>query len=189
MIATDRSPHIAQPLLNRQDGSVRTWMADAAEDESLLASAVAVVQFARTERGRLHPDHPRRLVNDAVWFLTERGSPSRKYQLRYRTPAALLLQQQLTATAAAAQLAHEHVHERRHVVAKLLADEPVDVFGVLAGARACVVTRAEHHELGLTGARGWARYLAAGIVPIDLVTGEQVDVAALTADDPLNQLP
>jgi len=104
--------------------------------------------------------------------------------LRYRTPAALRLQQEMTATAAAAHLAHEHVHERRVVVAALLADEPVDVLGVLGAARACVVTRAEHRELGSTGEHGWLRYLAAGIVPLDLSTGAPVDLAALAADDP-----
>jgi len=92
------------------------WVQDAEEDEALLSSAVAGVEFARSERNGLHPRHPSRLINDAIWFLTERGSPSRKYRLRDRTPAALQLQQALGMSGALPQLAHEPCrdHATRH---------------------------------------------------------------------------
>jgi len=162
--------------------AMKKWVADPAEDERLLASAVAVVDFARTSPA-LHSDHPRRLVSEALWFWTERGSPVRKYQIRYRTPAALEMQMTLGMTAAAKHLAHEHVHQRRTVVARLLQPD-ADVRSTLLAAQACVVTREEHVQLeAYKHLDGWVRYREAGIVPLDLETREPLDLADLVAAD------
>jgi len=158
------------------------WPDDATEDERRFKSSLALVNFARTSAD-LHPDHRRRLLNEAIWFWTERGSPSRKYKLRYRTAAAIELQKSRGFTKAAKSLAHEHVHERASSVAKLLVLTN-DASDTLHSMRACVVTRDEHSRLtAQSHAAGWARYVAAGIVPIDMNTGEPMDLdAAMEAD-------
>lgn len=158
------------------------WVRDAAEDERLLASAVALIEFARS-CSALHPRHPRRLVSEAIWFWTERGTPANKYRLRYRTPAAIEHQSTLGHSAAAKFLAHEHVHERAGLIAKFL-DPATDVRATLLASHACVVTREEHALLtAQKHVTGWARYEAAGILPVDLVNNESVDLAELMLAD------
>lgn len=162
--------------------AVATWTPDPSEDERLLTSAIAVIEFARTSRA-LHPDHPRRLVNEALWFWTERGRVSRKYQIRYRTPAAVKLQADLGMSAAAKHLAHEHVHPRSTVVTHLLRPD-ANVRATLVVVQGCVVTREEHARLGeFKSLNGWIRYLKAGIAPLDLETDEPLDLPALIAAD------
>ena len=82
----------------------------------------------------------------------------------------------MSASAAAKLLSHEHVHERAQVVAKLL--EPAsDINAVLRASHACVVTKAEHKALSVkSSAAGWMRYVAAGVHPIDLATGQPMDL-------------
>jgi hypothetical protein len=158
------------------------WPDDATEDERRFKSSLALVNFART-CADLHPDHRRRLLNEAIWFWTERGSPSRKYKLRYRTVAALELQQSMGFTKASKSLAHEHVHERASAVAKLLVLTS-DPSNTLRSMRACVVTRDEHSQLtAQSRVSGWARYVAVGIVPIDMNTGQPMDLGAGVAAD------
>lgn len=161
---------------------IAQWLEDPEEDERLLGSSVALIEFARSS-SELHRDHPRRLVSEAVWFWTERGSPSRKYKIRYRTPSALRLQATLGMTAASKHLAHEHVHQRQAVIEHLLEDG-TDVRAALQSAQACVVTREEHVRLErFKHLHGWVRYLEAGIAPLDLSTGSEVDLLALITAD------
>lgn len=169
----------------RETGAVLkndTWPEDPDEVEGRLRSAVAVSEFVRSSPD-LHEDHRKRLVNEAIWFWTERGSVSRKYRLRFRTPAALKLQHDLGFTAAAKGLAHEHVHERAAVVMRLLLPD-TDIRAVLQAADACVVTKREHQLLASAkGVPGWRRYVTVGLHPIDMVTGLPMDLhAALAAD-------
>ena len=158
------------------------WPDDPIEDQRRFNSSLALVNFART-CAELHPDHRRRLLNEAIWFWTERGSPSRKYKLRYRTIAALELQHSMGFTKASKQLAHEHVHERAPAVLKLLVLQN-DASDTLRSMQACVVTRDEHSLLtAQLDVAGWARYRAVGIIPIDMNTREPMDLDAhITAD-------
>jgi hypothetical protein len=158
------------------------WPEEAEELERRLRSAVAVAEFAR-DSGDLHPDQRKRLVNEAIWFWTERGSITRKYRLRYRTPAAITLQNELGFTAAAKQLAHEHVHERSQVAQRLLAHDS-DAHALMISAAACVVTRAEHKLLtSAIGVAGWKRYVTVGLHPTDMVTGGPMDLQAAADAD------
>ncbi|MFW5471622.1 hypothetical protein ACOCJ4_16430 [Knoellia sp. CPCC 206435] len=158
------------------------WEEDPAEDQRLLASSVALVEFARTCK-TLHPRHPKRLVSEAIWFWSERGSPANKYRLRYRTPAAIELQATLGHSASAKLLAHEHVHERAALVQTLL-DPTTDPRRTLLASHACVVTRAEHAALSAQQhLTGWARYEAAGICPVDMSTGQPVLLPELMLAD------
>jgi hypothetical protein len=161
------------------------WPDDAVEDQRRFDSSLALVNFARTCT-ELHPGHRRRLVDEAIWFWTERGKPSRKYKLRYRTVAALERQHSMGFTKADKDggLAHDHVHERASAVTKLLAPAN-DASKVLGSLRSCVVTKDEHSRLSTAQAHvaGWARYRAAGIIPIDMNTGEPMDLDAAVASD------
>jgi hypothetical protein len=161
------------------------WLEDPDEERRRFASSVALVSFARSSSD-LHPEHPKRLADEAIWFWTERGSRTRKYNLRFRTPAALSLQQSRVARQVTGQLRHDHVHERAKAVVKLL-DPNSDPSTVLRSLHACVVTQDEHVRLTRERSMsGWARYKAAGIVPIDMATGEPMDLsAAIMADKAL----
>lgn len=94
-----------------------------------------------------------------------------------------MLQEELGFTASATHLAHEHVHERAAIVLRLLTPD-VDVRAVIEAADAYVVTKAEHKLLGsVTGVAGWRRYMEIGLHPIDMNTGQPMDLqAALAAD-------
>jgi hypothetical protein len=159
------------------------WPDDPTEDERRFNSSLALVIFARTCPG-LHPEHRRRLVSEAIWFWTERGARSRKYLLRYRTVGAWERQLSMGYSNAAKHggLAHEHVHEKAPAIDRLLVPTN-DAFEVLASMRACVVTKAEHSRLGKkrSGVAGWARYQAAGIIPLDMNTNEPMDLDAAVA--------
>lgn len=108
------------------------------EEAARARSAVALAAFAVAD-ARLHPDQRKR-PKEAIWFLTERGSVTRTYSLRYRSEAALDIQGRTSATAAAKPLHHEHVHPRKELVAQLLAPN-ADVAAILTGEAAGVVTR------------------------------------------------
>ncbi|WP_346619632.1 hypothetical protein [Blastococcus montanus] len=156
-------------------GSTPVWQEEPEEEAARVRSAVALAEFALTDP-RVHSDQRKRLLNEAIWFVTERGSVTRKYLLRYRSEAALEIQGRMSATAAAKLLHHEHVHPRKELVARLLAPG-ADVAAILTGADACVVTRAEHELLTAQQNKfGWARYTAAGITVIDLATGAPLDL-------------
>ena len=55
-----------------------TWPENPDEVEGRLRSAVAVTESARSSPD-LHEEHRKRLIHEAIWFWTERGSVSRKY--------------------------------------------------------------------------------------------------------------
>ena len=77
------------------------------------------------------------------------------------------------------------MHERAALVARLLA-EGTDVEAVLASAEACVVTKDEHRLLGSAlGIFGWQRYAYVGLHPIDMHTGEPMDLKAALATEAL----
>ncbi|WP_404385318.1 hypothetical protein LL946_04825 [Knoellia locipacati] len=170
------------PALTSKKVKDDIWPDDPKEVERRLTSAVAVAQFAR-DAADLHSDHRKRLVNEAIWFWTERGSVSRKYKLRFRTPAALKLQRDLGFSAAAKHLAHEHVHERAAVVLRLLAPD-TDIRATLQATEACVVTKEEHHLLAsVKGVHGWVRYATVHLHPLDMVTGLPMDLISAAAAD------
>lgn len=57
-----------------------SWSNDG-DEAARLASSVALATFALTDKC-VQVDHRKRLLNEAIWFVTERGSVSRKYLLR-----------------------------------------------------------------------------------------------------------
>ncbi len=151
-----------------------SW-SDDPDEPARLESSVALVTFALTNE-RVHPSQRKRLLNEAIWFVTERGSVSRKYLLRYRTPAALHIQASMKPSAATKLLHHEHVQPRKILVQQLL-QPGADVAALLAGAVACVVTREEHKLLNAHADKiGWARYAAAGLTVVDLASQQPLDV-------------
>ena len=158
------------------------WPEDELEVQRRLLSSAALIRFA-IQSSELHPEHRRRLLNEAIWFWTERGSPARKYKLRFRTPDAWRLQKALGYSKAAKELAHEHVHERAAVIARLLSGDIAPAV-LLSATHGCVVTRREHQLLSsVKGVVGWRRYLAVGLAPIDLTTGLPIDLETAVASD------
>ena len=120
----------------------------------------------------LYPAHKRELLSICLWKLSEAEGLS-KYRTRLCSQRAL--------KAKPALLAHEHVYERKKLVAQLMAD-PSSLDQVLARAIGCTVTRQEHARLSAISRErpdleGWERYRAAGVRVVDTATGELLDAA------------
>jgi hypothetical protein len=116
----------------------------------------------------LYPAHKRELLSVCIWKLSE--AESGKYRTRYRSIASI--------GADAKLLAHDHVFERRKLIAQLLAD-PACVDQVAAQAIGCTITRNEHRRLTTLGREypdvgGWSRYKLAGIAVIDTEHGQRL---------------
>tara|TARA_B110000037_G_C16938566_1_gene431741 strand:- start:12 stop:437 length:426 start_codon:yes stop_codon:yes gene_type:complete len=108
----------------------------------------------------LYPQHKRELLSICVWKATELDG---KFNTRFCTQGAL-------EAGPDTKLNHEHVIERKKLVDRMLAGEPVAE--VLKDAVACIVTVAEHRlltDLSRTQANleGWERYETAGIKVVD----------------------
>jgi hypothetical protein len=98
----------------------------------------------------LYTAHKKELISVCVWIITEADGKSK---VRYWSEGAVSNQ--------ADKLQHEHVHERKVLIARLLSGEAVE--SVVADAIACMVTKNEHQKLGASSSLGWQRYRDAGI--------------------------
>lgn len=90
--------------------------------------------------------HQKELISNALWKITEADG---KYKLRYWSEGSLSDIQ--------SNWHHEHVHERKALVSRLLSGEMID--DVIKDVIACIVTRDEHKKLNQSKSQGWARYL------------------------------
>jgi hypothetical protein len=102
----------------------------------------------------LYAAHKRELLGICIWKITEADG---KTKVRYWSKGAIGGDRQA--------LQHEHVHERKELIHRLLSGEPVDV--VIKDAVACMVTKEEHRRLGQSDESGWFRYNEAGIQVYD----------------------
>ena len=93
----------------------------------------------------LYPSHKKELLSACIWKITEADG---KLKTRYWSKGALSAQRK--------DLRHEHVIERKELIARLLSDEDVD--SVLESAIACIVTKQEHITLTRSAKSGWDRY-------------------------------
>jgi len=98
----------------------------------------------------LYPAHKKELLSVCIWKVTEADGKSK---VRYWSEGAVENQ--------SAKLQHEHVHERKELITRLLSGESVR--SVIADAVACMVTIEEHGKLGASSELGWQRYKEAGI--------------------------
>lgn len=98
--------------------------------------------------------HKRELLSVCIWKITEAEG---KWNVRFRSEKALTNP---------ADLRHEHVYERKHLIDRLLAGESVET--VIEDAIACIVTKEEHRALSRIISSGWDRYRGAGIRVFDL---------------------
>jgi hypothetical protein len=136
------------------------------------ASAVELIQQIRAMTN-VTPAHHRQVLSIALWKWTEAGgvSPHPKYNIRYVSSGVLEAIEPVA-------INHEHVHTRKTMVAKLLtrglsnraAREYLEARG-----EACVVTVAEHAQLGASNKSGWARYVDADIGVFDRQLQHYVD--------------
>ena len=98
----------------------------------------------------LYPAHKKELLSVCLWKITEADG---KMKVRYWSEEAT--------SSAKSDLQHEHVHERRELIERLLKGEQIE--SVINDAIACIVTKKEHLILGKSGMSGWDRYLDTGI--------------------------
>jgi len=98
----------------------------------------------------LYLAHKKELLSVCIWKITEADG---KLKVRYWSEGAIDNQ--------SSKLQHEHVHERKELIARLLSGEAVE--SVVTDAVACIVTREEHSQLGLSTSPGWQRYKDSGI--------------------------
>jgi hypothetical protein len=120
----------------------------------------------------LYPAHKRELLSICLWKLSEADGLS-KYRTRFCSRRAL--------KADRAELAHEHVFERRKMVEQLISGTS-SLEQIAMRAVGCTVTRKEHARLSAISRRrpdldGWDRYRAARVRVIDTLTGEPLDAA------------
>ncbi len=102
----------------------------------------------------LYLAHKKELLSVCIWKITEADG---KTKVRYWSEGAVKNRE--------AKLQHEHVHERKELIARLLSGEDVD--SVVADAIACMVTKEEHQLLCASSSIGWKRYQDAGIKVYD----------------------
>jgi hypothetical protein len=94
--------------------------------------------------------HKKELLSVCIWKITEADG---KEKVRYWTEGAI--------STPIKELQHEHVHERKELIKRLLSGE--DIESVVSDAIACMVTKAEHKILGCSKSVGWSRYQESGI--------------------------
>lgn len=102
----------------------------------------------------LYPAHKRELLGVCIWKITEADG---KKKVRYWSEGAT--------SSEPSNLQHEHVHERKELISRLLNNEAVDL--VVKDAVACMVTKEEHYLLGSSNSSGWQRYKDTGIKVFD----------------------
>lgn len=140
--------------------------------EDRLRSAAAVVGFVLSS-DEVTERHCRRVVDDALWYLTEGAG---KYACRYRSAGVLTLEKGGPIKSWRSLLRHEHVVTRASLIADMLA-APERVSEILRTAVACVVTPAEHEQLSPhENLNGWARYVAGAVDVYDMATSTPVIV-------------
>ena len=112
----------------------------------------------------LLPEHRRECLGIALWKYTE-AEGSSKYKTRFRSKASL--------SAAPRDLRHDHVYQRAIMIEALLQAKSEDVDEILRNAVGCTVTKEEHTLLEqFKHLDGWERYRQAGMVVIDMETGQ-----------------
>jgi hypothetical protein len=94
---------------------------------------------------KLYPAHKKKLLRVCIWKITEADGKSK---VRYWSEGAVENQ--------SSKLQHEHVHEIKELVARLMSGESVKA--VVSDAVACMVTKEEHINLGGSSKLGWDRY-------------------------------
>lgn len=143
----------------------------ASHADDVIEAATALGVFAATSPGLdARPGVRREMLRLYTLNLVTQGTLPRKGDTRYVStgvrdaPAGELLE-------------HEHVYTRTHLADLVLANpNSVAIRWILDNlAVAATVTKAEHQELTRVPntIHGWARYEAAGVRVIDLVTGNE----------------
>ncbi len=102
----------------------------------------------------LYPAHKRELLGVCIWKITEADG---KKKVRYWSEGSITNENET--------LQHEHVHERKELISRLLDGEAVEL--VVNDAIACMVTKDEHLALGKSSSLGWQRYKEQGIKVFD----------------------
>jgi ribosomal protein L16 Arg81 hydroxylase len=136
------------------------------EYQERKTSAIALIKLLLENRKpEILSGHYRELLSTLLWKITE--AESQKYKTRFQTQGAIECSDK-------GKLRHEHVYQRKQMIARLLNAKPEEVDGILEKAVGCTVTIDEHSRLAKWDDEyGWDRYRKAGLVVIDTATGER----------------
>ena len=130
-------------------------------------SAVALIKLLlKNTTPEILPAHLRELLDKMLWKITEADG---KYNTRYRSESALHCNDNKL-------LAHEHVYPKEKMITALIdAKSEEEIDRIVAVAVGCTVTRPDHSQLHkVDNEDGWNRYRKAGIVVMNIETGERV---------------
>jgi hypothetical protein len=135
--------------------------------EERKRSAIVLAKTLLQEIPGLLPEHRRECLGIALWKYTQAEGLS-KYKTRFRSEASL--------SSAHSDLRHDHVCQRAIMIDTLLQAKSEDVDEILRNAVGCTVTKDEHILLErFKRFDGWERYRQAGLVVIDMETGQPVE--------------
>ena len=151
-------------MARRSENMISKYERPADADER-IQSAITVIEALLPLK--IQERMKRKFLSNCLWQITQ-AEGRNKYEIRYRSQASL--------DAPRKKLRHEHVTQRKAMVEALLANA-VDAKKIAADALGCVVTKDEHALLADVDKSidGWERYRRAGIVVIDMETGEEFD--------------
>ena len=127
--------------------------------EERKRSAITLIKYVLTaKQPEVLPTHRQELLTILLWKLTL--APCRnKYATRYQSKGAM---------DGGSKLRHDHVYQRKKMIAALEKAGSDEVDNILKRAIACTVTVEEHDRLSkFKGYDGWDRYQKAGIEVID----------------------
>ncbi|WP_260703084.1 hypothetical protein [Edaphobacter flagellatus] len=138
-----------------------------AKSEERKRSATVLIKYLLTaERPEALPEHYRELLTVLLWKITE--AESKKYDTRFQSEGAVHRSSDTV-------LRHEHVFQRKKMIAELENASVQEVDDILAKAVGCTVTLEEHVLLSkFDDDYGWDRYRKAGIRVVDTQTSEQI---------------
>jgi hypothetical protein len=139
--------------------------------EARRRSAVALIKYLLAEKKpEVLSVHYREVIGILLWKITEAESP--KHKTRFKSKGAMECVDK-------AKLHHDHVFQRKRMIAALEKAAPHEIDDILNSAIGCTVTVEEHLLLSqFEEEYGWERYRKARIVVIDTLTGEQVHQTA-----------
>ena len=133
-----------------------------------VASAKQLARMVLASDGLLLT-HKKQMLDKAIWWISEADG---KHKTRHRSAECLRLA--LEEPNSNVKIQHEHVFERKDVIATILSRReellanPALLDAILDETVGCVVTEDEHDRL--ESGHGWARYIAAKVVVLDMST-------------------
>jgi hypothetical protein len=142
--------------------------------EKRRKSAIVAIKAILSPDLDLDPKHRYEFLGLALGKLTEAEGTS-KYKTRFQSEQA---------RAQRKNLRHDHVFRKKMMIESMIQNRD-EVDRIAARAVGCTITKEEHGDLDKIDREfaidGWDRYARAGIVVLDMETGQQADLTMLAA--------